>query len=963
MLDDNEVVKRKRTQPQLTPRPITDQKAVQSSSTHDLQNDREWYGGEENGAAVDLYHNEFLGMSEEQTAQLEQRKHPLIMHQPKRFSARHEQRVRDTDRWESSRLAQSGLLGGRQGFRADEDDDHKNGTVQLIVHERTPPFLPAVDESEQANYIRDSSGIKVDPVNPVRDPTSDIAQMARRGSLLVRELRERRERAKKMKSLEGQGTTLGGIMGRPHSVEEEEEMKTSKDQGKRFSELLASQESTSDFATKKSLKEQRQFLPAFAVRDQLMKVIRENQVVIVVGETGSGKTTQLAQFLDEDGFTHGGRFLIGCTQPRRVAAVSVAKRVAEEMGSTIGETVGYAIRFEDCVSEKTRIKFMTDGVLLRESLRDPDLDNYAAVIIDEAHERSLQTDVLLGLLKKIVSRRFDLRVIVTSATMDSQRFSQFFANAPIFTIPGRTFPVECLYSKIIPEDYVDAAVKQVLAVHVGHPPGDILVFMTGQEDIEATCAALQEKLEEHLKDAVSPLLILPIYSQLPADLQAKIFEKAPEDTRKCIVATNIAETSLTVDGIRYVIDTGLSKVKVYNAKIGMDALTIAPVSQAAANQRAGRAGRTGPGVCFRLYPETTFHHDLLAAAIPEIQRTNLSNVVLLLKSLGVEDVSKFDFIDSPPQAALRTALSILWTLGCLDDVGRLTPLGRKMVEFPLDPPLSKMLLVADALGCVSDVLTIVSMLSVPNVFQRPKERMEEADAMREKFSVPESDLLTLLNVYQQWLSNGKRDSWSMSHFIHAKALQRAHEVHEQLYDILTQQKISIVNKEQNSRNWDSVRKCIAASNLGRAARMHGLGQYANLRTGMPCHLHPTSSIFGLGFTPEFIVYHELIMTSKEYMQGVTVVEPAWLAEAGPMIYSLRITENNQNSGSFAVPTRKVINFSDISSPLRLGSFAPHSDLDGTTVEQNRLKKSIECDDDEHTFVIPGKRSRSSNKNS
>jgi pre-mRNA-splicing factor ATP-dependent RNA helicase DHX38/PRP16 len=273
--------------------------------------------------------------------------------------------------------------------------------------------------------------------------------------------------------------------------------------------------------------------------------------------------------------------------------MSVAKRVSEEMGVKLGEEVGYAIRFEDCTSDATVIKYMTDGILLRESLTEPDLDRYSAVIMDEAHERSLNTDVLFGLLRDVINRRTDLKLIVTSATMDSDKFSAFFGSVPVFVIPGRTFPVESFYSKTTVEDYVDAAVKQTVQLHLGAPDGDILIFMPGQEDIDATCEMIKEKLESLKEDGAKPLSVLPIYSQLPTDLQAKIFQKAEGGMRKVIVATNIAETSLTVDGIIYVIDSGYCKLKVFNPRIGMDALAVFPISQANASQRAGRAGRTG----------------------------------------------------------------------------------------------------------------------------------------------------------------------------------------------------------------------------------------------------------------------------------------------------------------------------------------------------------------------------------
>ncbi|KAI8791003.1 pre-mRNA-splicing factor ATP-dependent RNA helicase PRP16, partial [Biomphalaria glabrata] len=405
-------------------------------------------------------------------------------------------------------------------------------------------------------------------------------------------------------------------------------------------------------------------------------------------------------YLHEDGYTKLG--MIGCTQPRRVAAMSVAKRVAEEMNVKLGEEIGYAIRFEDCTSEKTMIKYMTDGILLRESLRESDLDNYSAIIMDEAHERSLNTDVLFGLLRNVVARRHDLKLIVTSATMDATKFAMFFGNVPVFTIPGRTFPVDILYSKNPQEDYVDAAVKQALQVHLGGQPGDMLIFMPGQEDIEVTCELIAERLGE--LDEAPPLAILPIYSQLPSDLQAKIFQKAPDGIRKCVVATNIAETSLTVDGIMFVIDSGYCKLKVYNPKIGMDALQIFPISQANANQRAGRAGRTGPGQAYRLYTHRQYKDELLITTVPEIQRTNLANVVLLLKSLGVQDLLQFHFMDPPPEDNILNSMYQLWVLGALDNTGTLTPLGRNMVEFPLDPALSKMLIVSVDMGCSADCL-------------------------------------------------------------------------------------------------------------------------------------------------------------------------------------------------------------------------------------------------------------------
>ena len=431
-----------------------------------------------------------------------------------------------------------------------------------------------------------------------------------------------------------------------------------------------------------------------------------------------------------------------------------------------------------------------------------------------------------------------------------------------------------------------------MTIHITSPPGDILIFMTGQDEIEAACFSLKERMEQLIassKRDVTNLLILPIYSQLPADLQAKIFQKPEDGARKCIVATNIAETSLTVDGIYYVIDTGYGKMKVFNPRMGMDALQVFPISRAASDQRAGRAGRTGPGTCYRLYTESAYLNEMLPSPVPEIQRTNLGNVVLLLKSLKIDNLLEFDFMDPPPQENILNSMYQLWVLGALSNVGGLTDLGWKMVEFPLDPPLAKMLLMGERLDCIDEVLTIVSMLSVPSVFFRPKERAEESDAAREKFFVPESDHLTLLNVYKQWKEHDYRGDWCNDHYLQVKGLRKAREVRSQLLDILKQLKIPL---KSCGPDWDIVRKAICSAYFHNSARLKGVGEYVNCRTGMPCHLHPSSALYGLGYTPDYVVYHELILTTKEYMQCATSVEPHWLAELGPMFFSVKDSDTS-----------------------------------------------------------------------
>ncbi|KAJ5579218.1 hypothetical protein N7450_008085 [Penicillium hetheringtonii] len=784
---------------------------------------------------------------------------------------------KDIDNWEPNRMLTSGVAQRRDYGDDFMPEDEEATRVHLLVHDLRPPFLDG----------RTIFTKQLEPISAIRDPQSDMAVFSRKGSKVVRERRQQRERQKQAQEATNMaGTALGNLMG-----VKEDEGDTAvampvedvyKGGSNKFAQHLKKDEGgASSFSKSKTMREQREFLPAFAVREDLLRVIRDNQVVVVVGETGSGKTTQLTQFLHEDGYSKFG--MIGCTQPRRVAAMSVAKRVSEEMEVELGGEVGYAIRFEDCTSDQTVIKYMTDGVLLRESLVQSDLDKYSCIIMDEAHERALNTDVLMGLLKKVLARRRDLKLIVTSATMNAERFSRFYGGAPEFIIPGRTFPVDLHFSRTPCEDYVDSAVKQVLAIHVSQGPGDILVFMTGQEDIEATCELVDERLK--LLNDPPKLSILPIYSQMPAEQQAKIFERAEAGVRKVIVATNIAETSLTVDGIMYVVDSGYSKLKVYNPRMGMDTLQITPISQANANQRSGRAGRTGPGKAYRLYTESAYKNELYIQTIPEIQRTSLANTVLLLKSLGVKDLLDFDFMDPPPQETITTSLFELWSLGALDNLGELTHLGRQMTPFPMDPPLAKLLIMAsEEYGCSEEMLTIVSMLSVPNVFYRPKERQEESDSAREKFFVPESDHLTLLHVYTQWKSNGFSDGWCTRHFLHAKTLRRAKEVRDQLHDIMSVQKMALVSC---GTDWDLIRKCICSGFYHQAARVKGIGEFINLRTSVTMALHPTSALYGLGYVPEYVVYHELILTAKEYMSTVTAVDPHWLAELGGVFYSVK----------------------------------------------------------------------------
>ena len=387
-------------------------------------------------------------------------------------------------------------------------------------------------------------------------------------------------------------------------------------------------------------------------RKDFLEMLGAHQTVILVGETGSGKTTQIAQFIAEAGYCRDGR-QVACTQPRRVAAMSVARRVAEEMDVSLGEEVGYSIRFEECTGPRTIVKFATDGMLLREAMTDPLLARYSVIILDEAHERTLATDILFGLLKEVLRKRADLKLVVMSATLEAEKFQSYFLDAPLIKVPGRLFPVEIFYTQEPERDYLEAAVRTVVQIHEVEPPGDVLVFLTGEEEIEDACRKIRDAVDQLGPARAGPIKVYPLYSTLPPAQQQKIFEKAPpplqpggKEGRKVIVSTNIAETSLTIDGIVYVIDPGFAKQKVYNPRVRVESLLVSPISQASARQRAGRAGRTKPGKCFRLYTETSFQKDLQEQTYPEILRSNLGSVVLQLKKLKIDDLVRSEVYSS-----------------------------------------------------------------------------------------------------------------------------------------------------------------------------------------------------------------------------------------------------------------------------------------------------------------------------
>ncbi|XP_058796016.1 pre-mRNA-splicing factor ATP-dependent RNA helicase DHX16 [Phymastichus coffea] len=637
-----------------------------------------------------------------------------------------------------------------------------------------------------------------------------------------------------------------------------------------------------------TIEETQRSLPIYPFKKDLIQAIRDHQVLIIRGETGSGKTTQIPQYLYQTGFCNDGK-MIGCTSPRRVAAMSVAARVAHEMRVKLGNEVGYAIRFEDCTSHRTRIKYMTDGTLHREFLSEPDLASYSVMIIDEAHERTLHTDILFGLVKDIARFRPDLKLLISSATLDTTKFSEFFDGAPVFNIPGRRYPVDIFYTKAPEADYIDAAVVSILQIHVTQELGDVLVFLTGQEEIETCFEMLQERVRR-LGSKVREMLILPIYANLPSDMQAKIFNPTPPGARKVVLATNIAETSLTIDNIIYVIDPGFAKQNNFNSRTGMESLMVVPISKASADQRAGRAGRVAPGKCFRLYTAWAYKHEMEDNTVPEIQRINLGNAVLMLKALGINDLVHFDFLDPPPHETLVLALEQLYALGALNHRGELTKLGRRMAEFPVDPMMAKMLIAGEKYKCSEEVATIAAMLSVNGaIFYRPKDKIIHADAARKNFNVPGGDHLVLLNVYNQWQQSDFSVHWCYENFIQHKSMKRARDVREQLVGLMQRVEMELVSGITETAN---IRKAITAGYFYHVARLSKGGNYKTAKHNQQVSIHPNSSLFQE--LPRWVLYHELVFTTKEFMRQIIEIESKWLLEVAPHYYKPKELEDSTN---------------------------------------------------------------------
>ena len=645
-------------------------------------------------------------------------------------------------------------------------------------------------------------------------------------------------------------------------------------------------------------------LPIVERKDEIKKLIAENQVVVVCGETGSGKSTQLPKMCLELGL--GARGMIGHTQPRRIAARSIAQRVADELQTPLGQGVGYKIRFSDETSESTYVKLMTDGILLAESQSDRFFNRYEVLIVDEAHERSLNVDFLLGMLKRVLERRRDLKLIITSATIDAERFAQHFADvkgpAPIVQVSGRTYPIEIRYRPVDElkerreaarllgegsatqnrtrdfddEDAFDASLVDAVDELARLGKGDMLIFMPTERDIFDTAKLLKGRSIPG-DDAVRKTLILPLYARLPSEEQQKIFGKIPH--RKIVIATNVAESSLTVPGIRYVIDTGTARISRYSARSKTQRLPIEPISQASANQRAGRCGRVGPGVCIRLYSE----RDYLQRpeyTTPEILRTNLASVILQTKALRLGDISVFPFIDPPSRTSINDGFKTLYELGAIDENDELTSVGRTLSRLPVDPRIGRMLLAANQEDALREVLIIASALEIFDPRERPREKQEAADAKHEPFLDENSDFLSYLKLWDFWqalkekLSKSQLRKACRENFLSYNRMKEWSETYVQLLQLIRE--LGFKLRERRDA-YNAIHRSVLTGLLYGAATKSETGhEYRSTNSGK-FFIWPGS---GVKKRPEWIVGAERIQTANSYMRTVAKIDPAWIEELG-----------------------------------------------------------------------------------
>ncbi|KAF1330437.1 putative atp-dependent RNA helicase dhx35-like, partial [Globisporangium splendens] len=635
------------------------------------------------------------------------------------------------------------------------------------------------------------------------------------------------------------------------------------------------------------LSAQRQRLPVFAHRSEILFAVECYATTILVGATGSGKTTQVPQYLMEAGWATQGprKRMIVCTQPRRIAAITIAERVAKEVGTPLGKE-------------------------------------------DEAHERNLETDLLLGLIKKIQRKRPELRVVIASATLQVDTFIRFFTSKKrklqsqepqneqayeelrndviAVSVEGRLYPVDVEYLKEPCGDYLQKTIDTVLSIDEREGEGDILVFLPGQEEIDFVVRALNDRAGAHL-------LPLPFYATLPLQMQQNVFLPPPSRSvrRKVIVATTIAETSVTIDGVVFVVDSCFVKLAYFNPFTGVESLITTCVSKASAKQRAGRAGRVRPGKCFRLCTQAHFKTSFAKETMPQMQRTNLAPVALHLLSMGICDLAHFEFVSPPSPEALIRALELLYSLGAIDDNCRLTePLGTQIAEFPVEPMLAKVLLSSFQYGCTQEILSIASILSVGDIFlsaRGSRERKERLVEAMGEFAHPDGDHMTYLHIYDEFLENGKKREWCDEHLLDYRALVRAVEIRKHLKKYVNRFKSASGDDQSEFANEDtpvvSILKCLVSGYFANAARMHADGMYRTVREKRLVQIHPTSVYYHMGKSPEWILFHQSVLTTDEYIRDIAKIDPRWLVEIAPEFYHTREVSSvlSGSSGTLGLP--------------------------------------------------------------
>ncbi|MGZ0145503.1 ATP-dependent RNA helicase HrpA [Kribbella sp. WER1] len=690
-------------------------------------------------------------------------------------------------------------------------------------------------------------------------------------------------------------------------------------------------------------------LPVSQLKDEIADAIRDHQVVVVAGETGSGKTTQIPKICLELG--RGIHGMIGHTQPRRLAARTVAERIAEELGTELGETIGFAVRFTDKVSERSLVKLMTDGILLNELQRDRDLTRYDTLIIDEAHERSLNIDFILGYLKRLLPRRPDLKVIITSATIDPERFAAHFAAAdgtpaPIVEVSGRTYPVEVRYRPVNdPEDpgTIDRDQTQAILDAVDEleyeADGDVLVFLSGEREIRDTADALNDKYRSERRTTE----VLPLYARLSNAEQHRVFQ--PHANRRIVLATNVAETSLTVPGIKYVIDPGTARISRYSHRTKVQHLPIEPVSQASANQRKGRSGRTSDGICVRLYSEEDFENRP-EFTDPEILRTNLASVILQMTAIGLGNIAAFPFIDEPDKRSITDGLQLLTELGAIENPkgGRLTPIGRQLAQIPLDPRLARMIVEADKHGCVREVMVIAAALSIQDPRERPTDAEAQATQQHARFRDPNSDFLGYLNLWgylkkqQKELSGNQFRRMCRNEYLNYLRVREWQDIYAQLRQVASQIGVKLNSGEPADPQTVHVSLMSGLlSHLGMKdpANQH---QYLGAR-GTKFAIFPGSGLFKK--PPQFVMAAELVETSKLWARVNAKIEPEWAEDLAPHLIKRSYSEPHweRKAGAvmayekvtlYGVPivARRKVNYGKVDPEVSRELFIRHALVEG-----------------------------------